>query len=140
MHSEGRPENYLAKLTKNSSMLRLRCLERDINLPDKLVSATCIHLSPHSQSPCPVREGGSQLLMLSLNLPKTQIPMYDWGREDFVFQLLMLSPNLPTTQIPYFPGWGRGLDVVTMWDFWWEFSRWTTKFWQNFSPLSCEWK
>ena len=52
-----------------------------------------------------------QLLMLSSNLLKSKIPMFDWGRGEIGgtnFQLLMLSSNLLKSKIPMSDLWGGG--------------------------------
>ena len=53
-----------------------------------------------------------QLLMLSPNLLKSQIPYVGGGgkggRKMWTFQLLMLSPNLLKSQIPYVSMGGGG--------------------------------
>ena len=50
-----------------------------------------------------------QLLMLSSNLLKSKIPIFDWGGGGEIggtnFQLLMLSSNLLKSKIPMF-NWG----------------------------------
>ena len=50
-----------------------------------------------------------QLLMLSSNLLKSKIPMFDWGGGEIGgtnFQLLMLSSNLLKSKIPMSDGGG----------------------------------